>query len=119
MSEELCFMSATALREQIARRDLSPVEITRAVLDRAERLQPELNCFITLCRDRAMRRRATAEQAVMRGAAQSLLHGVPLTCKDLVNTEGVRTTFGSRLLNTTCPARMRKPSRGCAARVPS
>jgi aspartyl-tRNA(Asn)/glutamyl-tRNA(Gln) amidotransferase subunit A len=103
MSEELCFMSATALREQIARRDLSPVEITRAVLDRAERLQPELNCFITLCRDRAMQEASAAEQAVMRGAAPGLLHGIPFTCKDLVNTEGVRTTFGSRLFEHNVP----------------
>ena len=51
MTEELCFMSATALRDRIRQRALSPVEITRAVLDRAERLQPELNCFITICRD--------------------------------------------------------------------
>lgn len=103
MSEELCFMSATALRERIVRRDLSPVEITQAVLDRAERLQPELNCFITLCRNEAMQEARTAEQALMRGDPLGLLHGIPFTCKDLVNTRGIRTTFGSILFENNVP----------------
>ncbi len=54
MSDELCFMTAAELRRHIGRRELSPVEVTRAVLDRAQRLQPELNCFITLCADEAL-----------------------------------------------------------------
>jgi len=103
MSDELCFMSATALRAKILRRDLSPVEITRAVLDRAERLQPELNCFITICRDEAMAAARAAEQALMHGEPNGLLHGIPFTCKDLVNTRGVRTTFGSKLFEHNVP----------------
>jgi aspartyl-tRNA(Asn)/glutamyl-tRNA(Gln) amidotransferase subunit A len=55
MAEEFCFWTAVRLREAIAQREVSPVEVTRAVLDRATRLQPELNCFITLCPDEAMR----------------------------------------------------------------
>jgi aspartyl-tRNA(Asn)/glutamyl-tRNA(Gln) amidotransferase subunit A len=54
MSDELCFLSAAELRARIVRKDVSPVEIARAVLARAERMQPELNCFITLCGDEAM-----------------------------------------------------------------
>jgi aspartyl-tRNA(Asn)/glutamyl-tRNA(Gln) amidotransferase subunit A len=103
MSEQLCFMSATALRDQIRRRALSPVEVTRAVLDRAERLQPELNCFITICRDEAMAQARAAEQALMRGDPLGLLHGIPYTCKDIVNTRGVRTTFGSKLFEHNVP----------------
>src|SRR5947207_1727070 len=51
MSDELCMMTATELRERIARREVSPVDVTTAVLDRAQRLQPALNCFITICAD--------------------------------------------------------------------
>jgi aspartyl-tRNA(Asn)/glutamyl-tRNA(Gln) amidotransferase subunit A len=105
MSEELCFLSATTLRERIARRELSPVEVTRAVLARAERLQPVLNCFITLCGDEAMAQARSAEKAVMRGDSLGLLHGVPFTCKDLVDTRGVRTTFGSLLFEHNVPNR--------------
>jgi len=54
MSDELCLLPATELRARIVRKDVSPVEITRAVLARAERMQPELNCFITLCGNEAM-----------------------------------------------------------------
>ncbi|HVZ45656.1 MAG TPA: amidase [Ramlibacter sp.] len=103
MSEELCFWPAVRLREAIARREVSPVEVTRAVLQRASRLQPKLNCFITLCPEEAMRDAAAAERAVMRGEATGLLHGIPYACKDLVDTKGVRTTFGSLLYEDNVP----------------
>jgi len=103
MPEELCFWTAVRLREAIARREVSPVEVTRAVLERAARLQPKLNCFITLCADEAMREAKAAEQAVMRGEPTGLLHGIPYACKDLVNTRGVKTTFGSLLFADNVP----------------
>ncbi len=95
MSEDLCFLSATELRARIIRKEVSPVEIARAVVRRAERLQPELNCFITLCGDEAMAQAQIAEQKVMAGEPLGLLHGIPVTVKDIVNTRGVRTTFGA------------------------
>jgi aspartyl-tRNA(Asn)/glutamyl-tRNA(Gln) amidotransferase subunit A len=95
MSDELCLLPATELRARIARKDVSPVEITRAVLARAERMQPELNCFITLCGDQAMDEARKAEREVAAGGPLGLLHGIPFTVKDIVNTKGVRTTFGA------------------------
>src|SRR4051812_17143616 len=95
MSDELCLLPATELRARIVRKEVSPVEITRAVLARAERLQPELNCFITLCGDEAMAEARKAEREVMAGGPLGLLHGIPFTVKDIVNTKGVRTTFGA------------------------
>ncbi|AOY98810.1 glutamyl-tRNA amidotransferase [Cupriavidus sp. USMAHM13] len=95
MHEDPCLLPATVLRERIARRELSPVELTEAVLARAARLQPELNCFITLCAEQAMEAARAAEQAQMAGRATGLLHGIPFTVKDIVNTQGVRTTFGA------------------------
>jgi aspartyl-tRNA(Asn)/glutamyl-tRNA(Gln) amidotransferase subunit A len=95
MSDDLCLLPATELCARIARKDVSPVEIMRAVIARAERLQPALNCFITLCGDEAMAEATKAERAVMAGEPLALLHGIPYTVKDLVNTRGVRTTFGA------------------------
>src|SRR5579872_416883 len=95
MNEDLCFLSAVELRVRIARKELSPVELTRAVLARAERLQGELNCFITLCGDEAMRQARAAEQRTMEDRPRGLLHGIPVTVKDIVNTKDVRTTFGA------------------------
>ena len=65
MSEDLCFLSAAELRERIASKGVSPVEVTRAVLARAEALQGELNCFITLCGEEAMADARAAERKVM------------------------------------------------------
>ena len=95
MTDDLCRLPASLLREQIAAKKVSPVELTEAVLARAERLQPVLNCFITLVGDQAMAAARRAEDAVMQGKPLGLLHGIPFAAKDLVNTAGVRTTFGS------------------------
>jgi aspartyl-tRNA(Asn)/glutamyl-tRNA(Gln) amidotransferase subunit A len=103
-ADELCRLPAGRLAALIARRAVSPVEVTRAVLARAERLQPVLNCFITLTAERAMAQARAAEAAVMRGEPLGVLHGVPYTVKDIVNTAGVRTTFGSLLFADNVPA---------------
>src|SRR5947208_10726366 len=95
MSDELCLLPATELRARCFRKDVSPVEIARAFLARAERMQPGLNCFITLCGDEAMAEARNAEREVMAGRPLGLLHGIPFTVKDIVNTKGVRTTFGA------------------------
>ncbi len=103
MSEELCFLSAVELRARITRKEISPVDVTQAVLARAERLQPELNCFITLCADEALAEARKAEQAIMAGKTPGLLHGIPFTVKDIVNTKGVRTTFGAVPFSNNIP----------------
>lgn len=95
MNGDPCLLSATELRGLIAAKQISPVEIARAVLERAEALQPELNCFITLCADEAMAEARAAERKAMAGEELGLLHGIPITVKDIVNTKGVKTTFGA------------------------
>lgn len=95
MSDELCFLSATDLRRRFGCKEISPVEVTRLVLARAERLQPELNCFITLCADTALTRAKDAERRIMMGEPLRILEGIPFTVKDIVNTKGVRTTYGA------------------------
>lgn len=95
MTADLCFQPASVLREAIASRKVSPVELTEAVLARAAALQPSLNCFVTLVPEKAMEAARAAEDRVMRGEPLGLLHGIPFAAKDLVNTAGVRTTYGS------------------------
>ena len=97
MSEPLWQQPASVLRDAIANRQVSPVELTDVVLARADRLQSELNCFITLVPERARDAARRAEDAVMKGEPLGLLHGIPYAAKDLVNTAGVRTTYGSLL----------------------
>ena len=97
-------LPATALRHLIATRQISPVDLTRAILDRADALQPHLNCFITLAPDQAMQAARQAERAVMANEPLGLLHGIPCSVKDIVNTAGLRTTFGSLLHERNIPA---------------
>ncbi|MBN9087093.1 MAG: amidase [Reyranella sp.] len=100
---DLTRLPASELREKIAARQLSPVELMTAVLARAEKLQPVLNCFITLIPEQAMAAARQAEDDVMQGKPLGLLHGIPYAAKDLVNTAGVRTTFGSLLHENNVP----------------
>ncbi len=100
---DLCRLPAARLHGLIARREVSPVELMRAVLERADRLQPALNCFITLDHDGAMRAARDAERAVMAGERLGPLHAIPCAVKDLVNTAGLRTTFGSLLYEDNVP----------------
>ena len=103
MSDDLTRLPASTLRGHIAARKVSPVELMKAVLERAEKLQPVLNCFITLVPEVAVKAAREAEEAVMQGKPLGLLHGIPYAVKDLVNTAGVRTTFGSRLFEQNVP----------------
>jgi len=101
---DLAYTPAAELAALIARRALSPVEVVEAVLERIERAHPPLNAFITVCADKALAAAKLAESAVMRGEALGALHGVPFAVKDLVNTKGVRTTFGSVALADNVPS---------------
>src|SRR5579862_8765756 len=101
---EFAFASAVELADMIARKVVSPVEVVEDTLDRIEKSQAELNAFITICAEEARAAAWEAEAAVMLGDPLGPLHGVPFAVKDLVNTAGVRTTFGSVALADNIPA---------------
>ena len=84
------------LIEEIKRRKISPVEVAENHLRRISELNPALNAIVTVAPDVLERARA-AEAAVMRGDELGVLHGVPLTIKDTIETAGLRTTSGSKL----------------------
>jgi aspartyl-tRNA(Asn)/glutamyl-tRNA(Gln) amidotransferase subunit A len=90
--------TARELRRMIARREVSPVEVTRRALEQAEATQSTLNAFFVLLPDRAMAQARRAEDAVMRGEPLGPLHGVPFSAKDLMAVGGVRYAFGSRTM---------------------
>jgi len=101
---DLTFLPARELAQRIRQREVSPVEAVRATLARIERAQPALNAFITVCADQALAAARAAEAALMRGDALGPLHGVPFSVKDLINTAGVRTTYGSLIFEQHVPA---------------
>ncbi len=102
-ASDLCFTPAVELALLIRRRELSPVEITRAVVDRIERLNGRLGAYVLVHAERALKQAHQAEQSGMAGEPLGPLHGVPLSIKDNHWTAGDRTTSGSRLLADFVP----------------
>ena len=96
-AEDLCFASATELARLIREKALSPVEITRTLLERIEAINPKLNAYCTLTGEAAMDQARAAENAVMQGKTNGPLAGVPYSVKDLIITKGVRTMRGSHI----------------------
>jgi Asp-tRNA(Asn)/Glu-tRNA(Gln) amidotransferase A subunit family amidase len=93
---ELCFTPATELAAAIRSRQLSPVAVVDAVLARIEALNPQLNAFLAVDAEGARAAARLAEAAVMRGDELGLLHGLPVSLKDLEPTAGLRCTYGSK-----------------------
>jgi aspartyl-tRNA(Asn)/glutamyl-tRNA(Gln) amidotransferase subunit A len=92
---DLCYTPATELSSLIRKKTVSPVELTRAVLQRIERVNPRLNALCTMTAETALETARRAEEAVMRGEPLRPLHGIPFTIKDLNFTKGVKTMSGS------------------------
>jgi Asp-tRNA(Asn)/Glu-tRNA(Gln) amidotransferase A subunit family amidase len=101
---EACDLTATAARRLIGQKRLSPVELTDSCIARIEAVDHAVNALPA--RDFAGARAAArrAEQAVQRGDALGPLHGLPLAVKDLVDTAGLRTTYGSQVYADHVPA---------------
>jgi aspartyl-tRNA(Asn)/glutamyl-tRNA(Gln) amidotransferase subunit A len=98
LSAQFDEMTATELARRIALRQVSPVDVTRRALEKAEATQSSLNCFAALIPEAALAAARRAEQAVMSGEPLGPLHGVPFSVKDLISVEGVRYASGSRAM---------------------
>ena len=94
----ICFLSAQELGTAYRNRTLSPVEVTQEVLHQIEKLNPSLNAFCTLLSEQALTQAKRAEEELSRGEDRGPLHGIPVSIKDNLFMEGIRTTFGSKLL---------------------
>jgi aspartyl-tRNA(Asn)/glutamyl-tRNA(Gln) amidotransferase subunit A len=101
--DDVAFLGARRLGVLVRERTVSPVEIVRLYLDRIGRLDSRLRAYITVLPDAALAAARRAEAAVMRGDALGPLHGVPYAVKDQLDTAGIRTTSGSRILEQHVP----------------
>jgi aspartyl-tRNA(Asn)/glutamyl-tRNA(Gln) amidotransferase subunit A len=90
--------------ELVRRKKVSPVELTNACLAQIDKLNPELNAFITVTREMALADAHTAGDEIQRGKWRGPLHGIPLALKDLFDTAAVRTTAGSGVFKDRIPA---------------
>jgi Asp-tRNA(Asn)/Glu-tRNA(Gln) amidotransferase A subunit family amidase len=104
-SAHLLAEAAVELRRRIGTKEISPVELVDACIERIERLNPGVNAIAATCYERARREAKAAEAAVLRGEPLGLLHGLPAGIKDLEETAGLLTTFGSPLYRDFVPER--------------
>ena len=100
---ELCDLSAVELRRRIGTKEVSPVELLDACVARIETVNPALNAVVALDTQRARDAASVAEKAVLDGEDLGPLHGLPIGIKDLTATEGLRTTYGSRIYEDNIP----------------
>jgi aspartyl-tRNA(Asn)/glutamyl-tRNA(Gln) amidotransferase subunit A len=114
MTKEIIFSDATKLAELIRTKEVSPVEVVQAHLDRIAAVNPKINAIVTLA-DGALRAAKAAEAAVLAGDEIGPLHGVPFTVKDSIDTADVATQRGSPIfkgrvpdVDATSVARMKK-----------
>lgn len=95
---ELHHLTLAELNEGLRARRYSSVELTRHFLSRIERLNPDLNAFVTVTAEQALAAAAKADRQLAAGEAGALT-GLPIAHKDLFCTDGVLTTCGSRMLS--------------------
>jgi aspartyl-tRNA(Asn)/glutamyl-tRNA(Gln) amidotransferase subunit A len=106
---DLAFVSIEEIAALFRKRKLSPVELTKLILDRIERLNPKLNAYITVTRELALTQAKKAEAGLFasrgRKGLRDLgpLHGIPISLKDNIYTKGIRTTAGSKILANFVP----------------
>ena len=102
---EICYLTATEIRDKIRNRDLSAVEVMEAHLTQIEKVNPTVNAIVTLHPGQALDGAKAADAAISNGEFLGPLHGLPTAVKDLTLTKGMRTTFGSPIYKDNVPDR--------------
>jgi amidase len=100
---DLCANDAVTLAGLLRDRQVSAREVIAAHIERVEAVDPVVNAVVTRCFDRALEQAAAADKALASGAEPGLLHGLPVAHKDLADTAGVRTTYGSAIFADNVP----------------
>lgn len=103
--DELISLSLNQAASALRAKQASSVDLTGACLDRIERLNPVLNAFITVTAESALREAERADEEIAHGNYRGPLHGIPIALKDLIDTEGVRTTAASAVYENRIPER--------------
>jgi aspartyl-tRNA(Asn)/glutamyl-tRNA(Gln) amidotransferase subunit A len=103
MPEVLISRPIHQLAPLLQKKEISPVELFDAAVERIYQLQPKLNSFITITEEEGRKAATEAESEIRKGQYRGPLHGIPISIKDLFATRGVRTTAGSKVLAKWIP----------------
>ncbi|MBS1839746.1 MAG: amidase [Acidobacteria bacterium] len=102
--EDIAFAPVTKLSRWIEQRKLTSERLTQIYLKRIERFDPKLRCIITLTKDLALKQAKKADEEIAAGNYRGPLHGIPWGGKDLLDTAGIRTTYGAEPYRNRVPA---------------
>ena len=111
MTDELAFLTIAEAALLIERKQLSPVELTTALIRRTETLDRQLDAYLLLTADRAVDQARQAEREIIAGQYRGPMHGIPFGLKDIYSTAGIRTTGHSRVCFDTVPSADATPVR--------
>ncbi len=100
---DIAFAPVHQLSQWIEKRKLTSERLTHIYLDRIKRLNPKINCIITLTEDRALARAKQADAEIAAGKYRGPLHGIPYGVKDLMDTAGIATTYGAEPFRNRVP----------------
>ncbi|MFQ6111042.1 MAG: amidase [Nitrospinota bacterium] len=124
MREDVSGWTIHGLSKRIAAKEISPVEVTEALIRRIETYGPKLKSFITLDAEGALAEARQAEEEILKGNYRGPLHGIPLAYKDLFATKGLKTTSGSKIFkdhvpteDSTVVARLRQAGAVCLGKL--
>ena len=101
--DDLCFLPATHLLNLLRDKQLSSEELVKAHLQQIERVNPKVNAVVTLVAEQALEKARHADSLIIKGESLSILHGLPILHKDLQETKGIRTTYGSPIYQDFIP----------------
>jgi amidase len=102
--DDICFLPAVKLAALIRETKLTAVEVMQAHLAQIQRVNPSVNAIVTLVAEQALDNARKADESQARGDTLGPLHGLPIAHKDLVDTAGIRTTFGSPIFKDNVPS---------------
>ena len=100
---DIPYLSVAQISRLIANKEVSPLEVTEAYLERIDELDFKFNSYLTVCREDALRAAGAAEREITYGNYLGPMHGVPVAVKDQLWTKGIRSTGGSRILADFIP----------------
>lgn len=102
--KRLCFMSIAEAAKLLERREISPVDLTRSVLNRIDETEERVHAYVTIMQDEAIQGARKAESDIMNGEYRGSLHGIPIALKDIYFTAGTLTQAGSSVLQGFVPS---------------
>ncbi len=105
MTTNYSYASITEISKLVRQKSVSPVELVTECLEKIERIQPQLNAFITVTADQALEEARIAEREIQQGTWKGPLHGIPVGIKDFFDTAGIRTTAALAALQDRVPAK--------------